>query len=368
MDSFHDDISFIILNFLSLEEATCLRQVNRNFLDMVRRNIWRVPAFQCFDLEKWRLCFPFARTIGYNSPRIKDISEYLHPQLEHVQVCNCLVGGALFLHLHTLSLPFCLNVTGDIFKNLVGLTYLNVTYCTDFEGGALLGLTNLKTLIADNCGQLQDEHFKTLQNLQMLNVGGCELWGDFVCGKKLKWLQIPDTLIHSDIFKHLNGLEYLDAPCAIISQQSFYAAASTLTSVNLDYVELNSFELVYMPNLKKASLRGTKFSTLRAFKMAKWFDLTDAWLDGIRDLRGSLDYLDVTGGIYKSPHFLTNLDYIDVLISYNCEFNAKVFQFCPLVRFWSVGCHILEVLDQEQICAKMKTEFVESCHQDMCYC
>ena len=368
MDSFHDDVAFLILNYLSLEEATALRCANKNFLDKICRNVWRVHAHSCFDLSKWRSCFPYARAIGFNSRKIKDVSEYLHPQLEFVEVCNCRVGGASFAQLHTLALPFCLDVTGDIFENLIGLTYLNVRSCTEFNGDALLGLTNLKTLIADGCIQLQDQHFRTLENLQMLNVGGCEFWGDFLCKKKLKWLQIPDTLIHSDIFQHLNGLEYLDAPCAIISHRSFFVSASTLISVNLDYIDWLSGEIADMPNLNKASLRGTKFSTLRAFKTAKWFDLTDAWLDGIRDLRGSLDYLDVTGGTYRSPHFLTNLDYIDVLISYNCDFNAKVFQFCPLVRFWSVGCQMLEVLDQEQIFAKMETEFVESCHQDMCYC
>jgi len=186
--------------------------------------------------------------------------------------------------------------------------------------------------------------------------------------KKLKVLIMKDAVIQSDIFHYLEGLEVLNAACGYLSPISMGVAAPTIRFLNLDYVDWRSFDVADLPVLETVSLKGTKFSSLRAFRNAKWFDLTDAWLDGVRDIHGSLRHLDVTKGTFQCPYFLTNIECIDLFVSYNCDFTNEVFRFCPLVRNWSVGCEMLSVLNQEDICSRMKTEFMESCHEDMCFC
>jgi hypothetical protein len=347
-----------------------VRGVNKAFLMHVENHAWDVTPHKCHDLIKWNKCFPSSIAIEYESDSfyMEDVSFYLLPHLEYVFLQRCCIYGAAFRNLHTLLVPSCNGLTGETFEHLQCLTTLDVSGCDGFKGKFLLELRGLTTLFVDGCLQLVDEDFINLSNLGHLSIAGCEFLGDLLCNKPIKKLVLKGALLHGNAFQHLKGIETLDASNAVISAFSYSVSASTIVWLNLDGVEWGDFDVVKMPNLRMASLRETHFTTLRAFRATKRLDLTGAWLDGLRDFRGALDYLDVSRGTYSSPYFLTNIESIDVLVSYECNFEPEVFECCPRVRCWSVGCRMLELLDQVSICEKMQTEFVESCHEEMCYC
>lgn len=356
-----DELVLAVYEFLSLEDATNVRTLNHAHLTTVTSTPWDNMKGIC-NIEKWLKCFPNARSMTFHPMSIVDMKNYEWPPLEKLSLMNCFVG-VVPQNLTYLNVNWCLHVQAQTLSALTNLTHLDVTGCFYFDGEALLGLTKLQSLFAEGCRQLDDRHFTTLVHLTNLDVSGCHL-GNVFKNKKLKTLTISNSVINGDIFNDMPYLKNLYASHAFVSPVFL---SSTLTVVNLDYIKWDALDVPPLPALRKASLRGTDFKTLRSFKTASWLDLSMANLDGLRDVRGSLMYLDISRGKYSNPHFLANLDSVEVFISFG-RFEDSVFVFCPLVKIWSAGCQTLNAVDEEAVREVMKPEWVESCHEDMCYC
>lgn len=363
-----DDVVGNVFEHLDLEEATQLRCLSRRFLRLVSSHEWETQPVACFNLAKWSICFPRATTLCYHSDEIDVVGRFLLPHLKHVSLHNCVVMNSSLENLHTLQLNQCLLVTAASFGHLKNLTFLDLTRCTEFDGCALFGLTKLTTLIVSACTQLLDCHFATLSNLTRLDVDSLHLTGDVCMNKKLKDFSARDAVVFRRFFQHLTGLEKLDLANTVVPVASFHVCAATLVTINLDYVSWQGYGIEEMPHLKRASLRGTRFETLRPFRNAWWVDLTDAWLDGVRDFRGHLQFLNISLGSYSDPYFLCNLTSVNHLVSYKCFLPNRVFEECPTIENWSVGCEILKHLKEETLLKKLKVQFMETCHGDMCYC
>jgi hypothetical protein len=362
-----DEIVGNVFQYLHLEEGTQVRCLSHRFLNLVTNHAWEAPAMHCFNLVKWSKCFPRATTLCYESDD-DCVGRFLLPHLKHVRLRLCVVLHASLENVHTLQLHRCLFVSSSTIEHLKHLTFLDVTQCTEFDGDALLGLTKLESLRVSECTQLLDGHFSTLCNLTRLDVDSLQLTGDVCMNKKLKEFSACDTIFFQSFFHHLVGLEKLDLSNTVVSVASFHVCAASLVSLTLDYVSWQGYGIEEMPRLERVSLRGTRFETLRPFRRATWFDLTDAWLDGVRDLRGGLQYLNISLGSYSDHHFLCNLTSVINLVSYKCYLPSKVFDVCPTIEYWSVGCEILKHLDEALLLKKMNVTFMETCHADMCYC
>lgn len=173
-------------------------------------------------------------------------------------------------NLKSLCIYKCENVTERSFKNLSGLTTLDVSCCNNINDNAFQNLTNLIKLKIINCCEITDKGLENLSKIVILDISLCNK----VKGRFFEFT--PNirqlTLSHCDViegygFKYLSQIKEMDITlCDNINDEAFQhmpkltwlglEQCNKITDLALtNLCNLDFLDLTYMPNINGEGFR-----------------------------------------------------------------------------------------------------------------
>jgi len=344
----------LIFDFLEIQDTLALREMNKSMVVSVAQYPWLSMNIPVFQIWKWRLCYPHAKAVWYQGerPLLYVPRRVTHLRMDHSRVRDCFFRARL--------------------------TSIRLYKC---NGISPRGLALGKTLMtADfSYSKIPSWALCYLTALKRLKVAGCNVSGsDFLRLVNLTSLDVSETAIQT--LPALPKLKYLCADSCDNIRELDNLSNGALTHLSICNVYVRSLptglhEIVMsgsdgddgvldaLRGVKKMDLSFTRFDRLSPFQNTRSIKLCGAYLSGLRDLHGDLDFLDISGCAAVDPAIFGNLMVIKELVARDCDWiDNWSLRWVKEVHVLTVTCPLLSLMSRfRDLCLRLKVKVLITC-------
>lgn len=340
----------LVLEFVPLLDARALRTTCREFRASVAEQEW-TDMTPVRNLKLWRECFPRATFLFYAGRKLLYLSKYItEVHLDGVKIVpsafrTCVLQRATF---HGCRLDLVLPALSYVQK-------LDLSF-SSFEGRLLQHLRVVDTLAVRGCVYLTDDDLLPLQTLTALDISNT-YYIDRVLPKlpRLKILSINGCR------SEIRSLSRLTLDVLYARHMSGLVLPSHLKKVCLAFTYGDDDSLTPLAGVEEVDLQNTGYDRLTPLQGVKRLDLSQSITRGLRDLRGTIDHLNISETSPFPPSTLGNLTVIHSLTANYCHWlNTDTLKY--------VKVNVLEMLCVRQsketmqvICKRLGVKRVNTC-------
>jgi hypothetical protein len=344
----------LLLEYVTLFEAGVLRLVSTEFRDAVAAVPW-TSDYPVKRLKLWRACFPRAVSLFYVGKK----PAYLPRHLRFVRLDSVSLSTRLFERnkLEKVSLHGCRNI-GYVLPYLSSLKTLDLSYAK-FPGKALSHLTAVETLALRNCAWLTDDDLAPLTTLTTLDVSNT-FYVDAVFPNlpNLRHLRLDGSTTLLTTLPRLT----LETLCACHMVYKLHDLPWGLKKVCLRNTCGPDDALRPLVGVQEVDLSQTDYDRLAPLQGVRRLICCDgASLRGLRDLRGDIDYLDISETAPHPPSTF-GFDRIGTLILLNCHWvDVDTFKYVQCVDELEMSCVKQCAFTIRTVCKQLRVKRVTTC-------